>query len=171
MSGWCHMIFFSFVMGTASVISANSLNWHMLWSTRVYYWEQTTWRSTLEQRKFCDVAVAQSLQTEEAGLVQPGVPDGFLHLGTMCQVALGKYFENCMRFQNIPGRWLDKPFVYQHLSRANFNQSYGRRVLRPAAPSRAKKSKNVLSVPLLALPLMKYTLQFWYTCNWCYIGD
>lgn len=72
--------------------------------TRVYYWEQTTWRSTVEQRKFCDVAVAQSLQTEEAGLVQPGVPDGFLHLGTMCQVALGKYFENCMRFQNIPGR-------------------------------------------------------------------
>lgn len=76
----------------------------MLWSTRVYYWEQTTWHSTLEQRKFCDVAVAQSLQMEEAGLVQPGVPDGFLHLGTMCQVALHKYFENCIHFQNIPGR-------------------------------------------------------------------
>lgn len=77
----------------------------MLWSTRAYYWEQTTWRSTLEQRKLCDVAVPpQSLQTEEAGLVQPGVPDGFLHLGTMCQVALGKYFENGRHFQNIPGR-------------------------------------------------------------------
>lgn len=168
MSGWCHMIFFSFVMGTASVISANSLNWHMLWSTRVYYWEQTTWRSTLEQRKFCDVAVAQSLQTEEAGLVQPACQMVFYTWEPCAKLPLVNILKNVCAFKiYLAGDWTNHLYtnIYHGLTSTNHTVGECYHQLHQVS---WEKSKNVLSVPLLALPLMKYTLQFWYTCNWCY---
>lgn len=90
--------------------------------TRVYYWEQTTWRSTLEQRKFCDVAVAQSLQTEEAGLVQPACQMVFYTWEPCAKLPLVNILKNVCAFKiYLAGDWTNHLYtnIYHGLTSTN----------------------------------------------------